>query len=300
MAELLLAHGAEVNTKSPSGYTPLHAAVITGNTDLVELLIAHGAEVNAQESDGGHTPLYSAAGWMLCARTELVRLLIAHGADVNIKSTSGWTPLHEAARFGYVEIVKLLLAHGADVNARTLEGHTPLQFAQQSGRTSVAELLRHQKGTLASPMERDGEPTKHVCAQPDLGSAQKFICSECGEEIPNAVQYEPPDLTMRCSAIARKCSCGWTCCLRCDPTYNQPETGHECPQCGKFHRGWVRWDPHRNMVDRSGWIQIDGESDHWFKGGLWEMWKKDRESDRWTTIRRAVVKRLKLSDGEKG
>jgi ankyrin repeat protein len=156
VAKLLIDHGAEVNAKTPTGYTPLHAAVITGDTDLVELLIAHGAEVNAQESDGGHTPLYNAAGWMR-ARTELVRLLLAHGADANIKSKSGWTPLHEAARFGYVEIVKLLLVHGSDVNARTLEGHTPLQFAQQRGHKSVAELLRsheERKSTGERPIEQ--------------------------------------------------------------------------------------------------------------------------------------------------
>lgn len=162
------------------------------------------------------------------------------------------------------------------------------------------ECVRQKTKRNMKRSEQGVEPKKQVCAQSDLGSTQNFICSECSEEIPNAVQYEPPDLTMRCSGIARKCSCGWICCLRCDPAYNQPENGHECPQCGKFHRGWVRWDPHRNMVDRSGWIQIDGESDHWFKGCLWELWKKDRESDRWTTIRRMVVKRLKLSDEKKG
>jgi hypothetical protein len=128
----------------------------------------------------------------------------------------------------------------------------------------------------------------------ELSNAQKVICSECGKEIPHAIRYEPPDLTMRCSGIARQCSCGWTCCFRCDPTYNQPENGHKCPRCGKFRSGWVHWDPHRNMVDRSGWIQIDGDADHWLKGGLWRRWKEDRDSDRWTTIQRALTKRLNL------
>jgi hypothetical protein len=135
---------------------------------------------------------------------------------------------------------------------------------------------------------------KEVQKASKLSDAQKLICSECGEEIPDAVRYEPPDLTMRCSGVARQCSCGWTCCMRCDPTYDQPDNGHDCPRCGRRRSGWVQWDPHRNMVDRSGWTQIDGETDHWFKGGLWKKWKEDRESDRWTTIRRDLAKRLNL------
>ena len=128
----------------------------------------------------------------------------------------------------------------------------------------------------------------------ELSDAQKFICSECGEEIPNAIRYEPPDLTMRCSGIARQCSCGWTCCMRCDPSYDQPDNEHDCPQCGRRRTGWVHWDPHRNMIDRSGWTQIDGDTEIWIKGGLWKRWKEDRDSDRWVTLRRALAKRLNI------
>jgi hypothetical protein len=130
--------------------------------------------------------------------------------------------------------------------------------------------------------------------RPKLSDAQRFVCSECGEEIPNAVRYEPPDLTMRCSGVARQCSCGWTCCMRCDPTYDQPDNGHDCPRCGRRRSGWVQWEPYSHMSDVSGWIQIDGDTDRWFEGGLWKRWKEDRESDRWTTIRRDLAKRLNL------
>ena len=82
--------------------------------------------------------------------------------------------------------------------------------------------------------------------------------------------------------------------MRCDPTYDQPDNGHNCPQCGQRRTEWVHWDPHRNMVDRSGWTQIDGDADHWLKGGLWRRWKEDRDSDRWVTLRRALAKRLNL------
>ena len=47
--------GADVNAKSPNGWTPLHLAAIYGDKEIVELLIAEGADVNAKDGIGGKT-----------------------------------------------------------------------------------------------------------------------------------------------------------------------------------------------------------------------------------------------------
>ena len=52
----LIDHGADVNTRSSEGDTPLHAAVRNGSAEVVELLLRHGADVNAPD-DKGQTPL---------------------------------------------------------------------------------------------------------------------------------------------------------------------------------------------------------------------------------------------------
>ena len=61
--ELLLRHGAKVDTRDGEGLTPLHAVdpvFLTENTAAAELLIAGGADVNAKDNIG-QTPLHIAA-----------------------------------------------------------------------------------------------------------------------------------------------------------------------------------------------------------------------------------------------
>ena len=53
----------------------------------------------------GMTPLHAAA---LNGQKDLVLLLIEKGADVNAKTRNGWTPSDVAARWGHKDIVALL------------------------------------------------------------------------------------------------------------------------------------------------------------------------------------------------
>ena len=51
----------DVNEKAPSGNTPLHAAVNTGNISMVKLLINAGAKINDWNAEcEGATPLHLA------------------------------------------------------------------------------------------------------------------------------------------------------------------------------------------------------------------------------------------------
>jgi uncharacterized protein len=84
LAELLLAHGANVNAKDNSGTSAVDLAVWFGRRDMVELLLAHGADPNA-----------------VCP------LCYVHGVEVR-----GATPLKLALENGHADIAELLREHG--------------------------------------------------------------------------------------------------------------------------------------------------------------------------------------------
>ena len=60
MMELLLRNGAPIEAKSKQQNTPLHLAILRGQTGLVELLLGEGASLRAC-SMNNNTPLHLAA-----------------------------------------------------------------------------------------------------------------------------------------------------------------------------------------------------------------------------------------------
>jgi len=103
--ELLLAHGADVNSLNAQGATALHDAALAGQRAAAETLLKHGANIDARDSESGATPLHQAASW---GRRGVVDLLIARHADPHIKDKSGRTPLDLAVANGQDEVAQVL------------------------------------------------------------------------------------------------------------------------------------------------------------------------------------------------
>ena len=136
----LVKHGADVNKAGATcGRTPFHVAAMTGNVKLAELLIKLGADVNKVDYEG-QTALYKASSRF--NRILIVELLIKSGADTDLPNTTGWTPMHIAARRNNLQVVRLLIKSGARKDMPNMAGLTPLHVAVEHGNEDiVAELL---------------------------------------------------------------------------------------------------------------------------------------------------------------
>ena len=89
-AQKMIERGADIEAKDPgAGASPLHFAVMKGNRPMIEMLVARGADVNSRTKNGT-TPLHTA---VLYARLEVVEFLVGKGANVNAESVSRATPL---------------------------------------------------------------------------------------------------------------------------------------------------------------------------------------------------------------
>jgi serine/threonine-protein phosphatase 6 regulatory ankyrin repeat subunit A/serine/threonine-protein phosphatase 6 regulatory ankyrin repeat subunit B len=76
-----------------------------------------------------------------------VKLLLEHGAGISTFNIYQESPLHLAARAGYVDTVTLLLGHGADMKARNINGMTALHVALCNSREETAKSLLSIPGT---------------------------------------------------------------------------------------------------------------------------------------------------------
>lgn len=134
---------ARLGKRRFGGRTLIHYAAGAGSLHVVQALLRQGTDPGIQDA-GGHTPLYRVANecrWQ--SGPALVRVLVGAGADVNAcAGVMRATPLHMAARRGFVEIAQALLDCGAAIEARDRNGATPLRRAINCRKPAVAVLLK--------------------------------------------------------------------------------------------------------------------------------------------------------------
>ena len=145
-AKMLIENGADPVARDRAGYTPLHWAALKGYGEVVSL-VAHRMDCNVQ-STSGLTPLLQAAA---AGHVPVMETLLRAGADPNLESGEGWTPLHKAVANGHENAVRLLLQSGATVDVRHSDGTTPLALALKIKRPDIVQLLKLQPGALRSP-----------------------------------------------------------------------------------------------------------------------------------------------------
>ena len=83
----------------------------------------------------------------------MVEVLLGQGAEINATDKNGWTPLHCAARAGYLDVVKLLVESGASPKNETNLGSAPIWFAASEGHNDVLKYLMEKEHDTYALME---------------------------------------------------------------------------------------------------------------------------------------------------
>lgn len=107
VAQMLHDDPTQARATGAHGIPALYFPVIGNHQAIADLLLAHGAEVNT--GAGGTTPLHGAA---LFGRAEMAAWLLAHGADPNSRNYEDKTPLQVALDREHAAVAEVLRAHG--------------------------------------------------------------------------------------------------------------------------------------------------------------------------------------------
>jgi ankyrin repeat protein len=146
VADALIADPAlKVELKAPNGNTALMMAAFKHNKRAVLALLARGAIVTRP----GWTALHYAAA---SGDTEIAAILLDRYAYIDAESPSQLTPLMIAGREGHREVAELLLREGADARLKNNETLTASQIALRAGHEQIARMIdRHIAALPARP-----------------------------------------------------------------------------------------------------------------------------------------------------
>ena len=133
----LLEENADVTLISDHGWSPLHAAA--DNPEIAEMLIAHKANISLPKEDMW-TIFHLAIHW---SATAVAKLLLEKGANCNVVNSDGNTALHLAIMKDDADMVHSMLEKGADFKIKTGNGLSCLDLAVKNKSAKVLEILLH-------------------------------------------------------------------------------------------------------------------------------------------------------------
>ncbi|VDK70121.1 unnamed protein product, partial [Dibothriocephalus latus] len=140
-----------INEFDDDGMTPLQYAVEELHYDCAEILLAHGAKPNLR-SPQTNCPMITAA---LKGDIEMIHVLFSGKAGIKQKNRSGNTPLHIASMSNHINCVMDLLQMGADIEVRNKEYHPNGGFLITCETSSCSLKSKELRGTAEKTESSD-------------------------------------------------------------------------------------------------------------------------------------------------
>ncbi|KAL3473044.1 ankyrin repeat-containing domain protein [Aspergillus californicus] len=156
IVQLLLAHGADVNSIDRVGDTPVDRAIRGEQDKLAELLLRWGAKPK-------ENPKTLLVRIVESGLVRVTRFLLKTDCDPDVANRDGYTPLMMAAECGNLEIANLLFDTGkVNIHACDCSGWTPLAFASYEGHDEMVKLLIEKGASPAHQKELEREQRRRV------------------------------------------------------------------------------------------------------------------------------------------
>ena len=145
-AALIQADPAILDARNSIGETAFHFLVIENEVEIATWMLERGADVNTR-SNFGATPLIEAAG---LGYYNMCKLLLKHGADLRMRNDCGDTAIATAAEHGKAAVMKFLIKQiGDDEQIFSYFSSQTLSLVIRE-KSRVAELLKERE--LADPL----------------------------------------------------------------------------------------------------------------------------------------------------
>lgn len=169
-ANVLVANGADVDSRNAAHLGALHTAAENGLVEIVEILLRSGAQMDACDDADRCTPLHLAA---IEGHSDVVQALLEKGARADPLLSNGFSPLYLAAQNGHEEAVRALLEGGAS----PLGGHGPSTVLHAAVCSKIPDVV---STILLDINKRESFASSAIDAPDDAGDTPLMWAAEGG------------------------------------------------------------------------------------------------------------------------